>query len=153
MCHNPEMNFHVRFAFALIATLGLAAFATTGFAADEKEKKPAEAPKISAEEFDKMRDKPDTVILDVRTTDEFAAGHVPKAVNLPINDPQFKKKLEALDKGKTYLVHCAKGVRSERACKMMNGGFKSLFDFSGGFEAWKNAGKPIEKPAAEKKKD
>src|SRR4051812_27254895 len=153
MCHNPEMNFYMRFAFALIATLGLAAVARTAFAADEQEKKPAEAPKISVEEFDKMREKPDTVILDVRTTDEFAAGHVPKAMNLPINDPQFKKKLEALDKDNTYLVLCARGVRSERACKTMSGDFKSLFDFKGGFEAWKMAGKPIEKPEAEKKND
>lgn len=113
------------------------------------EDKPAEKPsvqKIDVDQFDQKRKDSDAVVLDVRTPHEYADGHVPGAVNLDIHDPQFDQKLAKLDKSKTYLVHCAKGVRSEKAAKKMFAmGFPSLFDFHGGFSAWKNAHKPIEK--------
>jgi rhodanese-related sulfurtransferase len=51
-----------------------------------------------------------------------------------------------LDKTNTYLVHCARGVRTARATKMMSPmGFDNLFDFHGGFDQWKQSGKPVEK--------
>jgi len=107
--------------------------------------KPA-VPKIDAEQFDALRQKPNTVVLDVRTPHEFAQGHVPGAVNLNISDPKFRKKLETLDKSKTYLVHCAKGVRSNRAVNMMSSlGLSGLYDYKGGFDDWKKQGKPVEK--------
>lgn len=102
--------------------------------------------KIDLNQFDQKREAPDAVVLDVRTPHEYAAGHVPGAVNLDIHDPKFAQKLEALDKSKTYLVHCAMGVRSAAATrKMATLGFPHLFDFHGGFKAWENAHKPIEK--------
>jgi phage shock protein E len=125
-------------AVAVLTLIGAAAsFAQTS--------KPA-VPKIDAEQFDKLRQKLDAVVLDVRTPEEFAAGHVPGAVNLSIADPTFRKKLDALDKSKTYLVHCAKGIRSNRACNMMSSlGLCGLYDYKGGFEDWKKLGKPVEK--------
>jgi rhodanese-related sulfurtransferase len=106
---------------------------------------------IDTEQFDKMRVQKDTVVLDVRTPREFKQGHVPGAVNMDINNPQFRQSLEKLDKSKTYLVHCARGVRSARAAKLMSSiGFTSLFDYHGGFDEWKMSGKPIEKPEQEK---
>ena len=86
------------------------------------------------------------MVLDVRTPEEFSAGHVPGAVNMSIADPAFRKKLDALDKSKTYLVHCAKGIRSNRACNMMSSlGLSGLYDYKGGFDDWKKLGKPVEK--------
>ena len=106
--------------------------------------------KIDVNEFDQKRKEPDTVVLDVRTSHEYTAGHVPGAVNLDIHDPKFLEKVDALDKSKTYLVHCAMGVRSEAATKKMAAlGFPNLFDFHGGFKAWENAHKPIEKGVAQ----
>ena len=103
-------------------------------------------PKIDAEQFDALRQKPNTVVLDVRTPQEFAQGHVPGAVNMDISDPTFRKKLGALDKSKTYLVHCESGVRSNRAVNMMSSlGLSGLFDYHGGFRDWKKQGKPVEK--------
>ena len=80
--------------------------------ADEK----APAKRIDVEQFDKMRHDKDTVVLDVRTKQEYDQGHVPGSTNIDINDPQFRKKIGELDHSKTYLVHCASGVRSDRAC-------------------------------------
>ena len=113
------------------------------------EDKPTTRPKvqkIDVEQFDKMRHERDAVVLDVRTPDEFNKGHVPGAVNINLNDPTFDKKTSQLDKSKTYLVHCARGVRSARASSKLSAmGFEHLYDFAGGFDGWKKAGKPVEK--------
>ncbi len=55
----------------------------------------------------------DFVILDVRTPQEFAEGHIINAVNLDINSKSFRDDLKKLDKNKTYLVYCRTGMRSE----------------------------------------
>ena len=102
---------------------------------------------IDTEQFDKLRQEKDHVVLDVRTVQEYAQGHVPGAVNIDISDPQFKNKVGALDKSKTYLVHCAKGVRSARAAKIMSPMGFDLLDYHGGFDEWKKSGKPVDKPA------
>jgi len=128
--------------------LFLAAFFTVGLMvafAPAQATRPA-VPKIDAEQFDKLRKAPNSVVLDVRTPQEFAQGHVPGAVNMDISDPTFRKKIAELDKSKTYLVHCAAGIRSNRACNMMSSlGLAGLYDYKGGFKDWKAQGKPIEK--------
>lgn len=109
---------------------------------------PAGARKVTLDEFDRMREQAGTVVLDVRTPQEFAAGHVPGAVNLPVTgagSDGFAEKIKLLDKDKTYLVHCARGSRSAIAVsKMEKAGIKNLNDFAGGMDAWRKAKKPIE---------
>lgn len=102
--------------------------------------------KIGVEEFDKIAAKTNVVILDVRSPAEFEKGRIPKAINIDINSLAFADKVSALDTNKTYIVNCAVGMRSARACKKLETmGFKELFDFSPGFDGWKKAGRPIEK--------
>ncbi len=108
-------------------------------------KRKSEAPKISLEEFERRKAEKDAVVLDVRSPEEFAAGHVPGAVNLPVKAKDFDERVAALDKKKTYLVHCAVGVRSEQACKKMSATVDNLFNFAGGMKAWQGAGKPVER--------
>ena len=101
---------------------------------------------VGVTEFDKLREDKKNRLLDVRTSEEFAAGHIPGAINIDINAPDFEKKVGALDKDKTYLVNCAAGGRSAKACgKMAQLKFPSLYNLQGGFKAWEKAGKPIEK--------
>ncbi len=101
---------------------------------------------LSVDEFAKMAADKQNVILDVRTAGEFQAGHIPGAINLDVTAPDFAEKAAALDKSKTYLVHCASGVRSERACKKLTQlDFPSLYNLPGGFHAWTAAGEPVEK--------
>ena len=114
------------------------------------ESKPAETKTIKnvgVEEFDKLRADKKNVVLDVRTKKEFDAGHIPGAVNLDWNGPDFAKKAAELDKGKTYLVHCAAGGRSAKACDLMANKlqFPSCINLEGGFKGWEKAGKPVEK--------
>ena len=115
--------------------------------------RPTTAPsrKITLEEFERARGGKDVVLLDVRSPKEYAEGHVAGAVNIPVSGvplKQFDESVGKLDKDKTYLVHCARGVRSANAVSRMEKlGFKRLLDFSGGMAEWQKAGKPLEKAA------
>jgi protein disulfide-isomerase len=101
---------------------------------------------LNVEEFARMADDKQNVILDVRTPEEFQAGHIPGAVNLDVSASDFEAKAAALDRSKVYLVHCASGVRSARACDKLNHlDFPNLYNLPGGFRAWAKAGKPVEK--------
>src|SRR6185437_9893191 len=62
--------------------------------------------KITLAEFDVMRAEKDTVVLDVRTPREFAAGHVPGAINVDWHLRDFNEHMAKLDKSKKFLVHC-----------------------------------------------
>jgi rhodanese-related sulfurtransferase len=110
---------------------------------------PAGVRKISIDEFDRMRKEKGVVVLDVRTPREYAEGHVAGAINLPVTgqgSEHFNDEVAKLDRGTTYLVHCARGVRSANAINRMSKlGFTHLNDFTGGMEQWKKEGKPVEK--------
>lgn len=101
---------------------------------------------LSIAEFAKMVADKQNVILDVRTAKEFAGGHIAGAVNLDVTAADFAKKAAALDKSKTYLVHCATGARSVRACdKLSQLDFLKLYHLPAGFRGWVKAGEPVEK--------
>src|SRR4051794_7883466 len=102
--------------------------------------------RIGVDEYEKLRGETNVVLLDVRSKAEFEKGHIPGATNIDINSLRFDEAVGKLDTNKTYLVNCAVGMRSARACKKMDTmGFKELFDLAPGFEGWKKAGKPVEK--------
>ena len=58
------------------------------------------------------RDNQNFVIIDVRTPEEYASGHIEKAINLDYYSETFKDELNKLDKNKTYLIYCRSGRRS-----------------------------------------
>jgi len=96
---------------------------------------------IDVAEWEKLRKDASVVVLDVRTAEEFADGHMPGAINLDIRGGKFAETLAGLDKSKTYLVHCAVGGRSAKACGQMDGmKFDKVLNLSGGITAWEAAG-------------
>src|SRR5436190_7631931 len=127
-------------ALALIAVAPLVVSAADDKAPAEKK---SVIKNVGVEEFDKLRAKKENLVLDVRTESEFKSGHIPGAINVDVNGPDFEKKVAALNKSKTYLVHCAAGKRSATACKKLEGmQFKELYNLEPGFRAWERAGKP-----------
>jgi protein disulfide-isomerase len=97
-------------------------------------------------EFAKLAADKRNVILDVRTLEEFKAGHLAGAVHLDYLAPDFENRVQSLDKARTYLVYCATGARSLRACGILNRlDFSRLYNLPGGFRAWAKAGQPVEK--------
>lgn len=87
---------------------------------------------------------PQAILLDVRTPEEYAAGHLKNALNLNYNATDFATHLSKLDKNKPYLVYCAMGGRSSEAAKLMQDlGFRQVINVSEGYISLKKAGIPV----------
>lgn len=85
----------------------------------------------------KIEDSDQTIVLDVRTPEEYNAGHIPGSYNINIQDPDFMDKIDEFDEHKTYMVYCRSGKRSARACQIMaSQGFENLYNLSGGILEW-----------------
>ena len=115
---------------------------------DKKEGSEREVVTLSARDFKStLASKPDAVLVDVRTPDEFSEGIIEGAINIDFKDPSFGEKISALDKDKTYFVYCLSGKRSGDAAKQMeSAGFKSIYLLKGGYKDWKNEGLEISRP-------
>lgn len=101
---------------------------------------------LTVEAYERMAAEPGVVLLDVRTPEEFAAGHLKGAILIDIKSPDFAKKIGELKKDATYLVYCRSGRRSVTACNEMSAqGFGKLYNMLGGTLAWSEAKKPVEK--------
>ena len=87
---------------------------------------------------------PEIALLDVRTDEEYAGGHLQEATNLDYKAPDFAAQLSKLDKAKPYLVYCAAGGRSSKATKLMHEmGFINVYNATEGFNQLKDAGIPV----------
>ena len=108
---------------------------------------PAAVKNVSAEDADKLlKERKDVVVIDLRTEAEFKTGHIAGAKNIDFLDSEFAKQVGALDKAKTYLVHCGSGRRSTKALDVFQAQkFSSILHLNEGFKAWEAAGKPVEK--------
>ncbi|UQD56618.1 rhodanese-like domain-containing protein [Flavobacterium sp. K5-23] len=80
----------------------------------------------------------DSLILDVRTEDEYNDGIIANAKNIDFYKGQdFITELEKLDKNLNYFVYCRSGARSGKACEIMNElGFENAYNLSGGILDW-----------------
>lgn len=79
-------------------------------------------------------------LIDVRTPEEFEAGHIPKAININVLNPEdFQSQVECLDPEKPVYLYCKLGGRSKRAAKELEQiGFTQLYDLRGGYLLWKS---------------
>ena len=77
-------------------------------------------------------------LIDVRTSEEYEAGHIDDAVNYNIIDSDtFLAQIENLDKEQPVYLYCKMGGRSNRAAELLKKkGFKKIFDYSGGYNDW-----------------
>jgi rhodanese-related sulfurtransferase len=74
-------------------------------------------------------------VIDVRSQGEFELGHIPGAVNVPVDTLQSAA--ANWDRNATYVVYCATGARSAEAVQIMTGlGFKNIDHFAQGVQAW-----------------
>jgi rhodanese-related sulfurtransferase len=83
------------------------------------------------------------VIIDVSPF--YDDGHIPGAINYPIGDGSLDDAIPTLDKDKDYLVYChADSPSITAAIKLVNAGFNPVYRLEGNFQAWVDAGYPIE---------
>jgi rhodanese-related sulfurtransferase len=91
---------------------------------------------------------PNYFILDVRQSEEFAEGHVPNAVLIPLGE--LETRANELPKDITLYVICRSGNRSRQASEILVGlGFKGVRNVDGGFIAWQEAGYDVAFPETE----
>ncbi len=83
-------------------------------------------------------------IMDVRTPEEYASGHLDGAMNLDVQSDGFVMGVGAFRKQDAILVYCQGGVRSRRAAEQLRAmGFTRVYDLCGGLNAWSESGKTV----------
>ena len=123
--------------------LGLGALLWAALAVAE----PPPVPSIDAQELlarEAAKD-PALAVLDVRTPAEFAAGHVPGAINVPHD--QIEARLAELEglRDKDVVVYCKSGRRAELALEALGQhGYARLKHLDGDMQGWTAAGRPVE---------
>lgn len=86
------------------------------------------------------------VVIDVCEPEEFAAGHVGGAKNVPLGQLQERLPQVAKNKAVPLIMVCAKGARASRAVGIAKGlGYDKAQALAGGLSAWKEANMPVEK--------
>lgn len=99
---------------------------------------------VDALEFSRMiHEQNHAQIVDVRTPDEYAKGHLEGAVNINWNGKDFVAGLSKLDKSQPVFVYCLVGGRSAEAAKKMRAeGFNEVIELNGGMLKWRAANLP-----------
>ena len=88
-------------------------------------------------------------VIDVREYDEYAAGHLPGAINIPRGVLEFKIGMvpECANKDGAFLIYCRTSGRAAlSAVQLQRIGYSNIISMAGGFDAWNNEQRPVEKP-------
>lgn len=84
------------------------------------------------------------VVLDVRASGEFEAGHLPNARNIPL--AELERRADELPAGRPVIVCCNSGMTSAKAASSLRkSGRQDVFNLDGGLNAWRQAGLPVVK--------
>ena len=80
-----------------------------------------------------------SIVLDVRTPEEYDQGFIKNSINLNIHDSQFfMDEINKLDKKNSIYIYCRSGARSFQACELMSQfGFEKVYNLEGGILDWK----------------
>jgi rhodanese-related sulfurtransferase len=99
---------------------------------------------IGAQQLIEVAESGEVVVLDVRTPQEYAEGHVPGALNIDIASPTFAEQIAALPTDETYVVYCRSGNRSAQAAEqMVQAGFTDVYNVDAGLATLASAGVPL----------
>jgi rhodanese-related sulfurtransferase len=100
--------------------------------------------RVDAVRFAEVVSAPGAQIIDVRTPEEFAEGHLEGAVNMNVQGADFAAQISSLDPAGLYAVYCRSGNRSQAAvAAMADGGLSGIFELETGIVGWQEAGLPV----------
>lgn len=133
-------------SFGVIAALAIAIFAAV--MSGQQSANPAsttnDAPavqEISPDAYNTQFASTDHVLIDVRTREEFASGHIEGAINIPVEE--IGQRLSEVPQDQTVVLYCRSGNRSAQAANILErAGYDGIYDL-GGIIAWTNAGYPV----------
>lgn len=90
---------------------------------------------VDATEAQKMITDENIQVIDVRTPEEYAEGHIPDAKLVPLQE--LESRLNELDKDEKYVIVCRSGNRSTEASGILaENGFKNIYNMTGGMNTW-----------------
>ena len=93
---------------------------------------------LPPEEFRTEAEKPETQLVDVRTSEEHAQEHIPGSINIDVKEPIFIERATAtLNKEKPVALYCRSGRRSKAAAKQLSQAGFNVVELDGGYNAWK----------------
>jgi len=105
---------------------------------------PAEPVRVDVPAFAEIITDPNVTIVDVRTPQEYADGHIDGAVNIPVELPDFMDRVSELDPNGTYAVYCRSGNRSQPAVAgMASAGINGIYELESGTNGWTSGGQPL----------
>ena len=103
-------------------------------------------PWVNTLEATQLINRSDALVIDLRTADEYAKGHILGAKNIPLADLERRAGELEKHKAKPVIVHCGHGNSSGAGVALLrNNGFASVHNLAGGFAAWQTAGLPVQK--------
>lgn len=92
---------------------------------------------VNAEAFKDKLVEEQGVLVDVRTAEEYAAGHIEGAINIDFNSASFSDDIDTLNKSTPVFVYCQAGGRSGKARDMMiDQGFETIYNLEDGYSSW-----------------
>ena len=99
---------------------------------------------VSAIQFEQKIKADSVQLLDVRTPQEFASGHIKGAININVQSVDFQQTAEnKLSKDSTILVYCRSGRRSMKAADILSRIGYKVINLKGGIIDWENDGFPV----------
>lgn len=134
--------FYLLIPALLIALVVGAAIVLVG--GEEEKEESAKSPFISPEAYvaEYMNGGSDHLLVDVRTVEEFESGHIPDAVNIPLQE--LDQRLSEIPTDQTVILYCRSGNRSAQAYDLLsNAGYSDMYDL-GGIIDWTAKGLPVE---------
>ena len=101
---------------------------------------------LDAEAFEKYIARENVLLVDVRTAEEFAAGHIVGVdENVDVRSATFFTDYQRLPKDRPIALYCRGGGRSKQVAGVMAGNGYNVVELSGGYNSWVEAGKATEK--------
>ncbi len=94
--------------------------------------------------YDHLQNGGEYYLVDVRTPQEYRGMHLDGAILINYYEPDFMRRMEAMDRDKPVYIYCATGGRSADACRALaDNGFTRLYDMRGGIYRWKRENLPV----------
>lgn len=92
---------------------------------------------VNAQQFSELIAAPEVIIIDARTAEEFAEGHIPGAINIDIKSSDFDSQISNIDKSHTVAVYCRSGRRSKKAAEHLADAGFDVIELNDGILSWK----------------
>ena len=127
----------------ILVSLAIGVYLIAGSSASNTTATGASEPMITSyvETFMTQQEAEGRVLIDIRTPQEFASGHLPLAQNVDFYAPDFQTKIGELDRDASYTLYCRSGNRTSQALRMMQAmGFTDVTELGGGVLAWEAEG-------------